>query len=323
MIFVGSAYTYLQEWLPNVGQHVLRNGMADFVGLGRMMLSYPDLASGRAGRPAARAQAHLPHVQRLHDRSAAWSCLGLLSARSAVRRPSARADSRRGQSSGSDMNPTHPGRIRPDRRGPHGVSLAVRGRRLRALRPAALLSVLRAGARVEPAGGDVRQRLQQDLRRAGLRLLCRTARRSLWSAPPAARRHRHGRRRARRALVRDDAQFVLLLLHVQRARLRVWRSAAEPGASVAMVRQGARQGDGHRLSRHRRWRRPRAAARLRADAGARLARSAAHPRPADDCRGIADGVLRRASLLRRKASGDGCAGAAAAAGSCRGRPSTS
>ena len=55
MVFVGSAYTYLQEWLPNVGQHVLRNGMADFVGLGRMMLSYPDLAADvLEGRPLVR-----------------------------------------------------------------------------------------------------------------------------------------------------------------------------------------------------------------------------------------------------------------------------
>jgi 2,4-dienoyl-CoA reductase-like NADH-dependent reductase (Old Yellow Enzyme family) len=43
MIFVGSGYTYLQEWIPNVGQYNLRNGMTDFVGLGRIMLSYPDL----------------------------------------------------------------------------------------------------------------------------------------------------------------------------------------------------------------------------------------------------------------------------------------
>lgn len=43
LTIVGSAYSYLQEWLPNVGQHVLEHGMADFVGLGRMVLSYPDL----------------------------------------------------------------------------------------------------------------------------------------------------------------------------------------------------------------------------------------------------------------------------------------
>jgi len=43
LILVGSGYSYLQEWLPNVGQAVIRNGMADFIGLGRMVLSYPDL----------------------------------------------------------------------------------------------------------------------------------------------------------------------------------------------------------------------------------------------------------------------------------------
>jgi NADPH2 dehydrogenase len=43
LAIVGSAYSYLQEWLPHVGQHVLNNKMADFVGLGRMVLSYPEL----------------------------------------------------------------------------------------------------------------------------------------------------------------------------------------------------------------------------------------------------------------------------------------
>jgi hypothetical protein len=52
---VGSAYSYLQEWLPNVGQRVLRDGGADFVGLGRMVLAYPDLpADVLAGRPLQR-----------------------------------------------------------------------------------------------------------------------------------------------------------------------------------------------------------------------------------------------------------------------------
>ncbi|MGD9092358.1 MAG: hypothetical protein PVF74_05895 [Anaerolineales bacterium] len=40
---IGSAYSYLQEWLPHVAQHIIRTGMADFVGLGRMVLSYPEL----------------------------------------------------------------------------------------------------------------------------------------------------------------------------------------------------------------------------------------------------------------------------------------
>jgi 2,4-dienoyl-CoA reductase-like NADH-dependent reductase (Old Yellow Enzyme family) len=40
---VGSGYTYLQEWLPHVGQHQVRTGNVDFVGLGRLVLSYHDL----------------------------------------------------------------------------------------------------------------------------------------------------------------------------------------------------------------------------------------------------------------------------------------
>ena len=43
MVIVGSGYSYLQDWLPNFGQYVLRNNMADSVGLGRMVLSYPTL----------------------------------------------------------------------------------------------------------------------------------------------------------------------------------------------------------------------------------------------------------------------------------------
>ena len=55
MIFVGSGYSYLQEWLPHVGQRVIRDNKADFIGLGRMVLAYPDLpADVLAGRPMAR-----------------------------------------------------------------------------------------------------------------------------------------------------------------------------------------------------------------------------------------------------------------------------
>jgi 2,4-dienoyl-CoA reductase-like NADH-dependent reductase (Old Yellow Enzyme family) len=55
LTIVGSAYSYLQEWLPHVAQRVVRDGGADFVGLGRMMLSYPDFAADvLAGRPLAR-----------------------------------------------------------------------------------------------------------------------------------------------------------------------------------------------------------------------------------------------------------------------------
>lgn len=43
LLFVGSGYTYLMDWLPNVGQAEVRNGGVDFVGLGRMILSYPEM----------------------------------------------------------------------------------------------------------------------------------------------------------------------------------------------------------------------------------------------------------------------------------------
>jgi 2,4-dienoyl-CoA reductase-like NADH-dependent reductase (Old Yellow Enzyme family) len=56
LVFVGSGYSYLQERLPHVAQHAVRTGMTDFVGLGRMVLSYPDLpADVLAGRPLRRA----------------------------------------------------------------------------------------------------------------------------------------------------------------------------------------------------------------------------------------------------------------------------
>jgi 2,4-dienoyl-CoA reductase-like NADH-dependent reductase (Old Yellow Enzyme family) len=51
LIFVGSGYSYLQEWLPHVGQAAIRAGMVDFVGLGRMALTYPEMpADVLAGR---------------------------------------------------------------------------------------------------------------------------------------------------------------------------------------------------------------------------------------------------------------------------------
>lgn len=52
---VGSAYSYLQEWLPHVGQAQVRLGRVDSIGLGRMVLSYPELpADTLAGRPLNR-----------------------------------------------------------------------------------------------------------------------------------------------------------------------------------------------------------------------------------------------------------------------------
>ncbi len=43
MPLVGSGYTYLQEYLPLVAQATVRAGMVDSVGLGRMVLSYPNM----------------------------------------------------------------------------------------------------------------------------------------------------------------------------------------------------------------------------------------------------------------------------------------
>lgn len=52
LVIVGSGYSYLQEWLPNVAQYVLREGMADSIGFGRMVLSYPtmpaDMLAGKS-----------------------------------------------------------------------------------------------------------------------------------------------------------------------------------------------------------------------------------------------------------------------------------
>jgi NADPH2 dehydrogenase len=52
---VGTAYSYFQDYLPHVAQAVVRAGWIDLVGLGRMVLSYPELphdclAHGRLAR---------------------------------------------------------------------------------------------------------------------------------------------------------------------------------------------------------------------------------------------------------------------------------
>lgn len=53
--YVGTGYTYLQEWLGHVAQHEVAAGRTDFVGLGRMLLSYPELPQDLlAGRPVQR-----------------------------------------------------------------------------------------------------------------------------------------------------------------------------------------------------------------------------------------------------------------------------
>ena len=52
LIIVGTAYSYFQDFLPHVAQGAIREGWADVVGLGRMVLTYPeflwDASEGRA-----------------------------------------------------------------------------------------------------------------------------------------------------------------------------------------------------------------------------------------------------------------------------------
>jgi 2,4-dienoyl-CoA reductase-like NADH-dependent reductase (Old Yellow Enzyme family) len=42
-VLIGTAYSYLQEYLPHVAQYVIRNGWTDMIGIGRMVLSYPEI----------------------------------------------------------------------------------------------------------------------------------------------------------------------------------------------------------------------------------------------------------------------------------------
>lgn len=44
-VLIGSAYSYLQEYLPHVAQYVIRNNWTDMIGLGRMTLAYPGILS--------------------------------------------------------------------------------------------------------------------------------------------------------------------------------------------------------------------------------------------------------------------------------------
>jgi 2,4-dienoyl-CoA reductase-like NADH-dependent reductase (Old Yellow Enzyme family) len=54
---IGSGYSYLQDWLPNVADAVIATGGASMIGLGRMVLPYPQLpADVLAGRPPERAR---------------------------------------------------------------------------------------------------------------------------------------------------------------------------------------------------------------------------------------------------------------------------
>lgn len=43
IMLLGTGYSYLQDFLPHVAQYVLRNGWVDLVGMGRAVLSYPNM----------------------------------------------------------------------------------------------------------------------------------------------------------------------------------------------------------------------------------------------------------------------------------------
>jgi len=52
---VGSGYTCLQDYLPNAAEYAVRHDETDFAGIGRMVLSYPEMcADVQAGRPLDR-----------------------------------------------------------------------------------------------------------------------------------------------------------------------------------------------------------------------------------------------------------------------------
>jgi len=50
LLFVGTAYSYLQDFLPHVAQAALREDWVDSVGLGRMVLTYPEIFLDAAQR---------------------------------------------------------------------------------------------------------------------------------------------------------------------------------------------------------------------------------------------------------------------------------
>ena len=55
LLYVGTGYSYLQDWFPNVAQAAVRSGAIDSVGIGRMVLSYPEICADiLAGRSLQR-----------------------------------------------------------------------------------------------------------------------------------------------------------------------------------------------------------------------------------------------------------------------------
>ena len=89
MPMVGTGYSYLQDYVPHVAQAVVRAGWIDAVGLGRMVLSYPELPADSLRSRQPRPQKNLPHLQRLHHGAAQRHDLRLLSARPVLQSPAA------------------------------------------------------------------------------------------------------------------------------------------------------------------------------------------------------------------------------------------
>lgn len=47
---IGTGYSYLQEYMPHVAQYVVRHGWTDMVGIGRVVLSYPNILADAIGQ---------------------------------------------------------------------------------------------------------------------------------------------------------------------------------------------------------------------------------------------------------------------------------
>lgn len=52
LAIIGTGYSYLQEYMPHVAQYVVRQGWTDMVGIGRVVLSYPNILADAMGQGA-------------------------------------------------------------------------------------------------------------------------------------------------------------------------------------------------------------------------------------------------------------------------------
>jgi len=91
MIMVGSGYSYLQDFLPQVGQARRAVRLGRFHRNRRMVLSLPGNAYRVASDRPTRYQADLPDFQRLHDRPRKGLISGCFPLDEAYRRSDARA----------------------------------------------------------------------------------------------------------------------------------------------------------------------------------------------------------------------------------------